>query len=238
MSYIIDLNKQKKQICSDKVSFHLNSWPANIEDYLNYMCPHFPSMQMTQLCFYSTFQIHFLNSVFRLTISISNNFNWWQWCSQSSPGSWWLWRKHRIGFHLHTLCPSSPHLSGTRFSYSVWPGGRHCRLHRRLFRQSSAQHTACSWWCWAWCGGGTPAGGPLAASTSVGSLLGDQSVTGGPNQIPWIDGHSPAFGWYCCSVQEGKWEPHTAPVLLGDEASAWLDLCRSWSCYSRGGSTF
>lgn len=78
MSYIIDLNKQKKQICSDKVSFHLNSWPANIEDYLNYMCPHFPSMQMTQLCFYSTFQIHFLNSVFRLTISISNNFNWWQ----------------------------------------------------------------------------------------------------------------------------------------------------------------
>lgn len=77
MSYIIDLNKQKKQK-SVLIRFHFISWPANIKDHLNYMCPHFTSMQMTQLCFYSTFQIQLLNSVFWLTIFISNNFNWWQ----------------------------------------------------------------------------------------------------------------------------------------------------------------
>lgn len=51
MSYIFDLNKQEKQKSVLKW-FHFISWSANIKDHLNYMCPHFTSMQMTLL--YST----------------------------------------------------------------------------------------------------------------------------------------------------------------------------------------
>lgn len=54
MSYIIDFNEQKKQK-SVLIRFHFIPWPANIQDHLNSM--YSTSMHMTQLCFYSIFQI-------------------------------------------------------------------------------------------------------------------------------------------------------------------------------------
>lgn len=66
MSYVIDLNKQKKQK-SVLIRFHFISWPANIKDHLNYMCPHFTSMQMTQLCFY-----YFSNTIVEFSVLVDN----------------------------------------------------------------------------------------------------------------------------------------------------------------------
>lgn len=67
MSYIIDLNKQEKQKSVLKW-FHFISWPANIKDHLNYMCPHFTSMQMTQLCCL----LYFSNKILEFSVLVDN----------------------------------------------------------------------------------------------------------------------------------------------------------------------